>query len=164
MFGLLSMFGQFWGEPWYGKDTGLLEGLPTVLRYVKLTGGHFLSIPGPVAAQRHTCATIDLVDTPQRACCGQDQTQRVCPHEAWAFPTPLLAQPREGVRGTDGNVHRPAVAILREDVLGAQSESGREKRLDRRRWFARSSSFGATGARTPYDHDPQEPSRPHRVP
>src|SRR5919198_4313595 len=164
MFGLLVIFGQFWGEPWYGKNAGRMEGLPTGLRYVKLAGGRFLSVPGPVAAQRHTRAAINLVDKPQRACRGQDQTPWVRPDDALAFPALLLAPTREGVGVTDGDVHRPAVAILREDVLRAQGEIGREKRLDRRRWFARSSPFGAVCALTPYDHDPQEPPRPHRVP
>ena len=53
MFGLLVIFGQLWGKPWYGENTGLMEGLPTGLRDVELTGGRFLSVPGPVAAQRH---------------------------------------------------------------------------------------------------------------
>ena len=119
MFGLLVIFGQLWGEPWEGKNAGLMEGLPTGLRDVELTGCRFLSVPGPVAAQRHTRAAINLVDTPQGACRGQDQTQRVCPHNALAFTTLLLAQTRAGVGVTDGNFHRPAVAILREDVLRA---------------------------------------------
>jgi len=143
MFGLLAIFGQFWGEPWYGKNAGLMEGLPTGLRDVELTGGRFLSVPGPVAAQRHTRAAIHLVDKPQWACRGQDQTQRVRPHDALAFPTLLLAQTREGVGVTDSNFHRPAVAVLREDVLRAQGEIGREKRLDRRGWLAVSRAFGA---------------------
>jgi hypothetical protein len=25
MFGLLVIFGQLWGEPWYGKKAGLIE-------------------------------------------------------------------------------------------------------------------------------------------
>ena len=74
MFGLLVIFGQFWGEPWYGKNASLMERLPTGLRDVELTGCRFLSVPGPVATQRHTRAAINLVDKPQRACRGQDQT------------------------------------------------------------------------------------------
>jgi hypothetical protein len=67
MFGLLIIFGRLWGEPWYGKNAGLMEGLPTGLRDVELTGCCFLSVPGLVAAQRHTRAAINLVDKPQRA-------------------------------------------------------------------------------------------------
>ena len=164
MFGLLIIFGHLWGEPWYGKNTGLMEGLPTGLRDVELTGCRFLSVPGPVAAQRHTRAAIHLVDTPQRACRGQDQPQRVCPHDALAFPTLLLAQTRAGVGVTEGHCHRPAVAILREDVLRAQGESSRAKRLDRWGWFAVASAFGTALALPPYDHNPQESPRQHRVP
>jgi hypothetical protein len=54
MFGFLLIFGQLWGEPWYGKNPGCIEGLPTGLRDVELTGRYLLSVPGPVAAQRHT--------------------------------------------------------------------------------------------------------------
>ena len=43
MFGLFIIFGQLWGEPWYGKNTGLMEGLPTGLCYIELTGCHLLS-------------------------------------------------------------------------------------------------------------------------
>ena len=116
MFGLLIIFGQLWGEPWYGKNAGLMEGLPTGLCNVELTGRRFLSVPGPVSAQRHTRAAINLVEKPQRACRGQDQTQRVCPDDTLAFPALLLAQTREGVGVTDRNFHRPAVTILCEDV------------------------------------------------
>jgi hypothetical protein len=101
MFGLLIIFGQRWGEPWYGKNAGLMEGLPTGLRDVELTGGRLLSVPGPVAAQRHTRAALNLGDQPQRACRCEDQPQRVCPHEALALTTLLLAQPRKGVGVTD---------------------------------------------------------------
>jgi hypothetical protein len=117
-----------------------------------------------IAAQRHTRAAINLVDTPQRASRGQDQTARVCPYDALALPTLLLAQTREGVGVTEGNVPRPAVAILREEVLRAQGEIGREKRLDRWGWFAMASPCGAALARPPYDPDPQESPRQHRVP
>ena len=164
MFGLLDIFGPLWGEPWYGKNAGLMEGLPTGLRDIELTGSRFLSVPRPVAAQRHPRAAINLFDKPQRACRGQDQTQRVGPYDALAFTTLLLAQTREGVGVTDGNFHRPAVTILREDVLRAQGEIGREKRLDRWGWFAVARTFGAALALTPYDHNPQESPRQHRVP
>ena len=164
MFGLLVIFGPLWGKPWYGKNAGLLEGLTTGLRDIELTGSHFLSVPGPVAAQRHPGAAINLVDKPQRTGRGQDQTQGVCPDDALAFPTLLLAQPREGVGVTDGNLHCPAIAILCEEVLRAQGELGREKRLDRWGWFAVARTCGAALALTPYDHNPQEAPRQHRVP
>src|SRR6185295_1495428 len=125
MFGLLIIFGQLWGAPWYGKNAGLMEGFPTGLRHVELTGGRFLSVPRPNAAQRERHAAFDLVDTPQRACRGQDQTHRVCPADAVAFPPLLLAQPREGGGVTDGHCPRPAGAILRADVLRASGASGR---------------------------------------
>ena len=32
MLELLVIFGQCWGEPWYGKNAGRMEGLPTGLR------------------------------------------------------------------------------------------------------------------------------------
>ena len=164
MFVLLVIFGQLWDKPWYGKNASPMKGLPTGFRHVELTGGRFLSVPGPVAGQRYTRAALNLVNKPQRACRGQDQTQRVGPDDALAFPTLLLAQTREGVGVTDGNFHRPAVAILREDVLRAQGEIGREKRLDRWGWFVVASPCGAALALTPYDHDPQEAPWQHRVP
>src|SRR5512134_799978 len=164
MCGLLVIFGHLWGEPWYGKNASLMEGLPTGLRHVELTGRRFLSVPGPVAAQRHPRGAINVGHEPPCTCRGQDHAQCVGPDDALAFPTLLLAQTREGIGVTDGNFHRPAAPILREDVLWAQGEIGREKRLDRWGWFVVASPFGAVLVLTPYDHDPHEASRQHRVP
>jgi hypothetical protein len=75
-----------------------------------------------------------------------------------------MAQTREGVGVTDRNFHRPAGTILCEDILRAQGEIGREKRLDRWGWVVVAGLFGAALALTPYDHDPQESPRQHRVP
>src|SRR5262249_54257627 len=136
------IFGQIRTEPWYGKNAGLVQGLPTGLRHVKLTWRYFLSVPRPIAAQRHGRAALNLVDKPQRACRRHDQTKRIGADDALPLPTLVLPQPMEGVTVTDGNFHRPAVAILCEDVLRAQGEIGGEKRLDRRGWFAVSSAFG----------------------
>src|SRR5215831_16901648 len=94
MFGLLVIFGQLWDEPWYGKNTSLMEGLPTGLRDVELTGGSFLSVPGPVAAQGHTCAAIHVGHEPQRACRCQDQTQRVGPDDTLPLAA-LVLESRE---------------------------------------------------------------------
>jgi hypothetical protein len=65
-----------------------------------------------------------------------------------------LASTCEGGGVTDSHRHRPAGGIFGYDVLGASGEIGREKRLDRRRWFALSSRFGAAMAYTTHDHDP----------
>ena len=72
MFRLLRIFSQSWGEPWYGKNAGLVQGLTTGRHHIQLTGGYFLSIPGPVVAQIACRATLDLVDKPQGACCRHD--------------------------------------------------------------------------------------------
>ena len=119
MFGLLVIFDQLWGEPWYGKNTGLMEGLPTGLRDVELTGSCFLSVPGTVAAQWHPRAAIHVGNEPQRACRGQDQTERVGTDDALPLTALILSQPVEGIRVADFNFHCPAVAILVDDVVGA---------------------------------------------
>jgi hypothetical protein len=108
---LLVIFGQFWGEPWYGKNASLMESLPTGLRDVELTGRHFLSIPGLVAPQRPLPTTVHVGYEPQCARRGQDQTQRMRANDALPFTTLLLAQPRAGIGVTDGNCHRPAGVI-----------------------------------------------------
>ncbi len=164
MFGLLVIFGQLWGKPWYGKNPGLMEGLPTGLHDVELTGGHFLSVPGPVAAQRHPCATIHVGNEPQCACRCQDQTQRVGPHDALPLAALVLPQPVEGVTVTDGNFDGPAVAIRTHDLFCAQGEIGREKGFDDWGWFSLSWPFGGSCA-MPAQHDnPHEAPRQHRVP
>jgi hypothetical protein len=74
---LLLIFGHLRAAPWYGQNAGLMEGLPTCFRHVELTWCHFLSVPGPGAAPRHRRAAIHVRHAPQRACCGQDHTERV---------------------------------------------------------------------------------------
>jgi hypothetical protein len=164
MFGLLVIFAQRWGEPWYGKNTGLMEGLPTGLRYVELTGCPFLSVPGPVAAQRHTPATINVSNEPQRACRRHDQTQRVGADDALPLATLVLPQPGEGVTVTDSNFHSPAVAILTHDLVSAQRQIGGEKCCDGWGWLSLALLFGGGFALTSQHHDPHEATRQHRVP
>src|ERR1700739_5145513 len=146
MFGLLVIFGELWDEPWYGKNTSLLEGLPTGLRDVELTGGYFLSVPGPVAAQRHPCAAINVGNEPQRAGRRQDHTQRVGTDDALPLAALVLPEPSKGVTVTDGNFHAPAVAIRAHDLFCAQGESGRKKRLDWWGWFSLTRLFRGRGA------------------
>src|SRR5262249_6251088 len=136
MFGLLVIFGQFWGEPWYGKNTGLIEGLPTGIRHVELAGCHFLSVPGSVAAQRHTRATIHVGHGPQRACYRHDHTRRVAADDTLPLATLVLPQAGAGVPVTDRHCHGPAVAIRAHDLVSAQRQSGGEKGFDGWGWFS----------------------------
>jgi hypothetical protein len=103
VFGLLVIFGQFWGEPWYGKNAGLMKGLPTGLHYVQLTWCYLLSVPGPIATQRHSGAVLNLLDEPQRAGSRHDQTQRVGTEDALVLATLILPQASEGVGVTKSN-------------------------------------------------------------
>src|SRR4029450_4454215 len=106
------IFGQSEGEPWYGKNAGLVQGPPTGFRHVELTGGHFLSIPRPIVTQMERRATLDLVDKPQGTCRRHDQTERIGADNALPLPALISPQPIEGIGITDGNFHGPAVAIL----------------------------------------------------
>src|SRR6516162_2769974 len=164
MCGFLVIFGQLWGEPWYGKNTGLMEGLPTGLCDVELTGGRFLSVPGPVAAQRHTHATIHMGNEPQRACRRQDQPQRVGADDALPLATLVWRQPGAGVTVSDRNLHGPAVAIFAHDLVTAQRQIGGEKGLEGWGWFSLALVFGGELALTAQHHDLHEAPRQHRVP
>src|SRR5215467_89437 len=164
MFRLFVIFGQLWGEPWYGKNTGLIEGLTTGFCYVELTGGPFLPVPGPVAAQRHTRAAIHVGNEPQRACRGQDQTERIGTDEALPLATLVLSQPSEGVTVTDSNFHGPAVAILTHDLVRAQRQIGSEKGFDSWGWFSLALPWGGGFALPSQHHDPHEAPRQPRVP
>src|SRR5438093_4521760 len=164
MFGLLIIFGQLWGEPWYGKNTGLIEGLPTGLHDVELTGCHFLSVPGTVAAQGHTRAAIHVGNEPHRACRCQDQTQRVGTDNALPLAALVLPQPVEGVTVTDSNFHGPAVAIRTHDLFSAQGEIGGENGFDGWGWFSLARLFRG-GCALPSQHDdPHEAPWPYGVP
>src|SRR5689334_9331949 len=109
---LLMICGQSWGEPWYGKNAGLVQGLTTGPHHIQLTRGSFLSVPGPIVAQVERRATLDLVDKPQGACRRQDQPECIGADDALPLPTLIAPQPIEGIGVTDGNFHGPATAIL----------------------------------------------------
>ena len=131
MFGLLMIFGQIRGEPCYGENSGLIEGLTTGVHHIKLTWCHLLSVPGTITAQMHTGTGLNLRDKPQGASCGHDHTKRVRPDDALSFATLSLPQPLEGVGVAYGNFCRPAVAILNQDVVHTQGQIGGEKGFDR---------------------------------
>src|SRR5437870_5322483 len=109
---LLMIFGQSWGEPWYGKNAGLVQGLTAGPHHIQLTGGDFLSVPGPIAAKIERRVPLDLVDKPQGACGRHDETERIGADDALPLPALISPQPIEGIGVTDGNFHGPAVAIL----------------------------------------------------
>ena len=41
------LFGQSWGEPWYGENTSLVQGFAACPDDVELAGSALLSVPGP---------------------------------------------------------------------------------------------------------------------
>ena len=65
-------------------------------------------------------ATLNLGNKPQRASRRHDQTERVGADDALPLAALILPQAIEGVGVTNGNFHGPPVAILPQDVLGAQ--------------------------------------------
>ena len=121
------IFGPSRGELWDRKNSCFWKGLTTGPYYIELAGSPLVSGPGPLAAQMHTRAMLHLVDKPQRAGCRHAQTKRVGAHDALPFATLLLAQTVEGVGITPFTFHRPAVAVLAQEVVGAQGESRGEK-------------------------------------
>lgn len=161
---LLMIFGQSGGEPWDGKNAGLVQGLTAGPHHIQLTGGSFLSVPGPIAAQIARRAPLDVVDTPQGACGRHDETERMGADEALPLPALIAPQPSAGLGVTEGNVHGPAVAIRVSDILGAYRQSGGEKGFDGWGWFAVPGLCGGGCARTPQPHDPHEAPRQPRVP
>src|SRR5919108_2612511 len=150
------IFGQIRGAPWYGKNAGRMQGLTTSPHHIKLTGRHLLSVPRPIAAQLHTCTAFGWRNKPQRARRGHDQAKRVGAHEALPLATLILAPTVAGAGITERNFHRPAVAVLAQDVVSAQGEIGAEKCFDRWGWFALPSLFGAAFDITPDHHDADE--------
>ena len=106
------MFGQRWGEPWDGNNAGLVQGLTTGPHHIQLTGGDFLSVPGPIAAQIACRATRDVGDKPQGTCRRHDYMERIGADDALPLPALIAPQPIAGIGVTDGNFHRPAGVIL----------------------------------------------------
>ena len=164
MFGLLVIVGQLWGEPWYGKHTGLIEGLPTGLRDGELAGGSFLSVPGPVAAQRHTCATLHGGNAPPRACCHPAHTQCVGADAAVPRAPLVLSQPSDGVTVTDSHCHGPAGARRAHALVSAQRQSGGEKGCEGWGGCSLALLWGGGLALPSPPHDLHEAPRHHRVP
>jgi hypothetical protein len=164
MFGLLVIFGQFWGEPWYGKNAGFIEGFTTGPHHVQLPGGYLLSVPRPITAQMERRAALNWADNPQGACRCHAQTARVGTDDAWPLPALILSQPVEGMRVADFNCHGPAVAILVDDVVGASRQSGGDKGFEGWERFSLPGPFGGVLALTSQPHDPHEAPRQHRGP
>jgi hypothetical protein len=158
------IFGQSWGEPWDGKHPGLVQGLTTGPPPSQVTGGPFLSVPGPRGTQIACGATLALVEKPPGACRRPAQPKRLGADEAWPLPALRSPQPREGLGGTDGHCHGPAGVILVEDVVGASGPSSGEQGFEGWGWVSWSGRCGRGWARTPPPHDPHETPRPHRVP
>src|SRR5262245_50070140 len=127
MFRLLLIVGPFRDEPWYGQKAGLMAGLPTGVCHVELTGCYFLSVPRPVATQRHGRAAIHVRHATQRACRRHDQTERVGTDNTLALAALVLSEPSTGVAGTDGHCHDPAVAIRAYNRFRAQGQIGGDK-------------------------------------
>jgi hypothetical protein len=120
------IFCQSWGKPGYGTNAGLVQGLTPGPHHIQWTGRYFLSVPGPLAAPLERRATLDLVDQPQGAGRHPDQTERMSADDALPLTALLLPQSSEGVGVANGHFHRPAVAILVQDLCSAQRQSGGE--------------------------------------
>jgi hypothetical protein len=156
--------GQRWGAPWDGNKPGLVQGLTTGPPHLQLTGGNFLSVPGPLVTQMACGATLDLLDTPPGAGRRHDQTTRL--GAADAVPRPALRSPPPiaGLGGTDGHGHGPAVVRLGAEVVGASGPSRGETGCEGWGWVSLAGLWGRGGARTPPPHDPHATPRPPRVP
>ena len=83
MFGLLVNFGQLWGEPWYGKNTGFIEGLPTGLRDVELASAESSDFFGH--AQRRFRFTVIVSIDP---CCQLVRAQQAIGFRDRPLPNP----------------------------------------------------------------------------
>jgi hypothetical protein len=92
MFGLLMIFGQIRGEPWYGQYACPIENLTTSPRHIKLTWSRLLSVAWPIAAQIPPRTPLNLVNKPQRAGCRHDQTKRVGAHDELPLAALILAE------------------------------------------------------------------------
>ena len=97
MVGLLMIFGQIGGKPWYGKKSRFVQNLPTGPHHLQLAGGNLLPVPRPIAAQIHPRAALDLVEKPQRAGRCHDETACVGTDEALSFPALFRPQTHEGM-------------------------------------------------------------------
>src|SRR5918996_1705188 len=164
MFGLLMIFGQIWGKPWYGKNSSLVQSLTTGPHHIQLAGSNLVPIPRPIAAQIHTRTALDLVEKPQRAGRRHDQPKRIGTDDALPFATLILPEPIEGVGVTDFDFHRPAVAILSHDVIDAQGQIGGEQGFEGRQWFSLPRLFRHAFAIPPEHHHTNQAPRQHRMP
>jgi len=126
--------------------------------------GSLLSVPRPIAAQMERRAARNLAEKPQGACRCHDQTDRVGTDEALPLPALLLSPPVDGMRVADVTFHRPAVAILVDDVVGASRQSGGAKGCDGGERLSVPGPFGGVFALTSQPHDPPEAPRQHRRP
>ena len=141
------IYGKSWGEPWYGKNSGVLQRLAAGPDDVELAGGALLAIPGARALEVEGGRAAGLLHKPQRAGGRQDEAQGIGPDHPLVLAALVLPKAGEGIAIAKGDFHRPPLPILGEDRLQTQGEVGGEKRFHGRRGFALPGLSGAAAAR-----------------
>jgi hypothetical protein len=151
-------------KPYYGRNSSRLQSFAAHPNNVELAWRHLLPVPGSIAAQVNGTCALGLLDKPQRTGRGHKQTKGVDANDTPPLATLILAQTIKRLTITDIDFHRPAVAIVRQDVVYAEREVSREKGFNQGPWFslARRLRLFASLA-TDYD-DANGPPRQDTVP
>src|SRR3954471_12029469 len=123
---------KIWGEPWYGKNSGLVQHLAARPANIELAGSFLVTVPGPIALQVEGLCPACLLHEPQRAGRRQDQAQRIGPYHPLDLAALLMPKAREGVAIADRDFHGPPLPIVLEDRPQTQREVSREESLDER--------------------------------
>jgi hypothetical protein len=111
----LLIYGKSWGEPWYGKNSSLLQRLAAGPDDVELAGGAFLAVPGARELEIAGTGLAGLCHKPQRTRGRQEEAQGVGPDHPFVLAALVLPKAGEGIAIANRNFYGPAVAILGED-------------------------------------------------
>src|SRR5918994_3280214 len=158
------IFGKLCGEPWYGENTGLLQGFATGPGDVELARGALLPVPGAMATEVRSRGLVHLCEEPQCPRGSHDEAKRIGPDDTLELPALVLTQAIKGVAVPNRDFHGPALAILLQEVLCTEGQLRGEEGFEWGTWLVRAPLVGARGGRTPGDHHMEQPPRQDGVP
>ena len=87
---LLLIFGHSCENPRYGKNSRLLQDVPTGPRHVKLAWGYLVTVPRPKPLQRHVGLLLAGDDEPQGTGGSQEEAQGIGAHKVLELATLVL--------------------------------------------------------------------------
>ena len=103
-------------KPYDGQNSLGLQDFAAHREDIELARGHFVPVPGSIAAQVKRPQALRLLQEPKGARCRHHPSKGVGPHDPAPLATLVLSQPIIRLAVADIDLHRPAVSIGSQDV------------------------------------------------